>query len=92
MALARGERCSHIALRGAVRPQGNGRGVLTIAIEKAQAKNCWDINLSEVATFAARKGIHIPAPRRASPTTETALAAADNAALLAFRITYNNLT
>jgi hypothetical protein len=73
-------------------PQGNSRGFLTIAIEKAQAKNRWDINLSELATFAARKGIRIPEPRRASPVTDTALVAADNAALVAFRITYNNLT
>ncbi|KAH4092810.1 hypothetical protein HBI75_224310 [Parastagonospora nodorum] len=74
-------------------PQGNGKGMLTIAVENAQAKNHWSVMLSELALYVAQEGLDVPEFR--FPTSSGALsdlATTDQAARDAFRITYHSLT
>lgn len=74
-------------------PQGNGKGILTIAIENAKAKTHWSVMLSELATYVAQEGLIVPEFRLlTSNGTLSDIATIDRAARDAFRITYKNLT
>jgi hypothetical protein len=74
-------------------PRGNGKGILTIAVENAKAKNHWSVMLSELAIYVAQEGLNVPEFRLlTSSGTLSDVAATDRAARDAFRITYRNLT
>jgi hypothetical protein len=64
-------------------PQGNNRGLLTMAIEHAQINNHWSVCLSELSVYVAKVNILGP--------SAPALATVDAAARVNFCNTYRGL-